>query len=176
MFVRNRIYRTRNGLKAKFTGKIDDDGDYHFMVDKLRVYTADGNHGGYSGIITPNPNFDIVSEDKNEKRKKDMTNYDDGKWHGWNGGECPVHPETVVQMVWQFSKGDIRPGKVNGRAKEYIWEGNDSGNIVAFRVIKEYREPREFWVNIASGAVCESDGVFFGTTFPNVIKVREVLE
>ena len=28
-----------------------------------------------------------------------MTNYNDGRWHGWNGGECPVHPETVVVVV-----------------------------------------------------------------------------
>ena len=26
-------------------------------------------------------------------------NYNDGRWHGWNGGECPVHPETVVVVV-----------------------------------------------------------------------------
>ena len=28
-----------------------------------------------------------------------MTSYNDGKWHGWNGGECPVHPETEVEFV-----------------------------------------------------------------------------
>ena len=27
----------------------------------------------------------------------DMTGYNDGKWHGWNGGECPVHPKSRVQ-------------------------------------------------------------------------------
>lgn len=27
-----------------------------------------------------------------------MTNYNDGKWHGWNGGKCPVHPESIVQV------------------------------------------------------------------------------
>ena len=32
-----------------------------------------------------------------------MTNtYNDGKWHGWNGGECPVHPKTVVDYLWLY--------------------------------------------------------------------------
>ena len=22
-----------------------------------------------------------------------------GPWIGWNGGECPVHPETIVDFV-----------------------------------------------------------------------------
>lgn len=22
-----------------------------------------------------------------------------GPWIGWNGGECPVHPETIVEWV-----------------------------------------------------------------------------
>lgn len=26
-----------------------------------------------------------------------MTNWNDGTIHGWNGGDCPVHPETLVR-------------------------------------------------------------------------------
>ena len=30
-----------------------------------------------------------------------MTDYNDGKWHGWNGGECPVHPESELKVWFQ---------------------------------------------------------------------------
>lgn len=78
-----------------------------------------------------------------------MTDYNDGKWHGWNGGECPVHPESKVEVVlygaspadWDF-------------AGQYYWKHNSAistDSIVAFRVTKPYVEPRkpqEFWVNV----------------------------
>lgn len=71
-----------------------------------------------------------------------MTNYNDGKWHGWNGGKCPVHPETVVEVAQHGDDLDL------GKSVEFIWshiEG-DPYNIIAFRVTKEHKEPREFWV------------------------------
>ena len=35
-----------------------------------------------------------------------MTDYNDGKWHGWNGGECPVHPGSVVSVVFENGTQD----------------------------------------------------------------------
>lgn len=69
-------------------------------------------------------------------------NYNDGKIHGWNGGDCPVHPETVVEY-W------LRVGYVDeGKAEYFGWDHNDAGNdIIAFRVVKEYVEPNVVWVN-----------------------------
>jgi len=69
-----------------------------------------------------------------------MTDYNDGKWHGWNGGECPVHPESVVEIKaaagWQ----------AEGKAQSAFWDHNISdGNIVDFRVVKEHNGPREVW-------------------------------
>lgn len=73
-------------------------------------------------------------------------NYNDGKWHGWNGGECPLHPETVVEVV------SIH-GSDGGCAKNMEPWGNERGAspVVAFRVIKEHREPRDFWIEVESG-------------------------
>lgn len=80
----------------------------------------------------------------------DQVNYNDGKWHGWNGGECPVHPKSEVEV------------RFRGYAKEYYlcdrrdaggwaWRHDDSNyDIIAFRVIKEHKEPpkpREWWVS-----------------------------
>ena len=77
-----------------------------------------------------------------------MTNtYNDGKWHGWNGGECPVHSDTVVDYLWVYKhKGEPRSNLVtNQPAGCLLFEGNEHGDLVAFRVVKEYKEPREVY-------------------------------
>lgn len=71
-----------------------------------------------------------------------MSNYNDGKWHGWNGGECPVHPESTIETV--FSNGTMR-GPLRGAS--FLAEAWGEGGIIAFRVVKEHREPREFWIS-----------------------------
>tara|TARA_R110000851_G_scaffold26879_3_gene75794 strand:+ start:198 stop:680 length:483 start_codon:yes stop_codon:yes gene_type:complete len=71
-----------------------------------------------------------------------------GKWIGWNGGESPVHPKTIVEVVGGF---------------DGVWETTahearvEWSNVVAYRVIKEYvkpPKPREFWVNHERGQIC----------------------
>jgi hypothetical protein len=74
-----------------------------------------------------------------------MTDYNDGNWRGWNGGECPVHPKSLVDYVWHDPRTE-RAG-VNFR-REAIEEDCPRlawGNVVKFRVVKEFREPRECW-------------------------------
>ena len=70
-----------------------------------------------------------------------MTNYNDGKIHGWNGGECPVHPKMVVK-VW------LRCGAIATKvAGFWCWShGGDDSDIAAFQVVKTYREPKTIWV------------------------------
>lgn len=67
-----------------------------------------------------------------------MTDYNDGKWHGWNGGECPVHPETVVEVL-------LRSGCEDGPANVVDWD-HKYDPVIAFRVIKEHKEPREIYL------------------------------
>lgn len=68
--------------------------------------------------------------------------YNSGKWIGWNGGECPVHPKSVVDVFF----ADGHRGSSESEAKILRWSRISScGDIVAFRVVKEYREPRECW-------------------------------
>ena len=111
-----------------------------------------------------------------------MTNYNDGRWHGWNGGECPVHPETVVEVRLRDREQEY--GIMQNRATSFDWTHDDhSSDIIAFRVIKEHREPRDFWLVPNSGdimwvysdqirAKLIADGYGSG----EVIHVREVLE
>lgn len=93
-----------------------------------------------------------------------MTNYNDGKWHGWNGGKCPVHPETVVEVrSWA---GCART--VNAKSIQSWGDDGAQSQPVAFRVIKEHREPREWWI---------LHGKIYGYNCDqSAIHVREVLE
>lgn len=107
-----------------------------------------------------------------------MTNYNDGKWHGWNGGECPVHPKTEIQVSvaersWRWWRGP---------AGDFCWSDEDTP-IVAFLVVKEYKEPREWWVNIYPNgtpgyawAKKESAELMKKFRSGMVVKVREVIE
>ena len=74
-----------------------------------------------------------------------MTNYNDGKIHGWNGGDCPVHPLTIVKPYFRrmHSKNDYE-------AYHLRWLHQDAfcDDVVAFQVVKEYKEPMVIWVNI----------------------------
>lgn len=74
-----------------------------------------------------------------------MEDYNDGKWHGWNGGECPVHPLSVVEAVWHDPNHNTvgmfgpRPAaETNG--PRLAWS-----HVVKFRVVKEHREPKVWW-------------------------------
>lgn len=64
------------------------------------------------------------------------TDYNDGKWWGWNGGECPVHPESEIYGV------EPRGIFWTTEAKNLCWKSFRG----AFRVTKEHKEPREFWL------------------------------
>lgn len=75
-----------------------------------------------------------------------MTNYSDGRIHGWNGGNggaCPVHPKSVV-LVWRRGSCRNHPDL----AGNFNWQhGLSNLDIIAFQVTKEYREPKTIWVN-----------------------------
>ena len=64
-----------------------------------------------------------------------MTDYNDGKWHGWNGGGCPVHPKSEVRL-WDAASG--QEAFTAADAAHWSFSG-------AFRVTKPYRAPREWW-------------------------------
>jgi hypothetical protein len=78
--------------------------------------------------------------------------YNDGKWHGWNGGECPVHPESVVEVRWENTNGPKeihKAGDIN-KGAQWSWDFSkhaSSNAIVAFRVVTPYREPREITID-----------------------------
>ena len=74
-----------------------------------------------------------------------MEDYNDGKWHLWNGGECPVHPKSEVEAVWHdpnrnnAGMSGPRPA-VETNGLRLAWS-----HVVKFRVVKEHREPKVWW-------------------------------
>lgn len=69
-------------------------------------------------------------------------NYNDGKFHSWNGGECPVHPHTVVEAIRGEGKdADVVVWRADA-FQECNWtETGKSSSIRVFRVITPYVEP-----------------------------------
>lgn len=75
--------------------------------------------------------------------------YDQVVWYGWNGGQCPVHHKTTVSVVCSTGIAGIVP------ADDVDWE-NLRG---AFCIVKEHREPRDFWINTVAGRdrICRTE-------------------
>lgn len=110
-----------------------------------------------------------------------MTNYNDGKWHGWNGGECPVHVNSKIEWVWNYKNGDTLIS--SGHAGDAAFLGTSYGAVIAFRVIKEYKEPRDWWsvgsvnyptIELAETALASAKAR--GAFAEEIIHVREVIE
>jgi hypothetical protein len=72
-----------------------------------------------------------------------MTDYNNGEIWGWNGGECPVHHESVA-TTWCRGGGSVE----GIAAKHFFWGHHDEGSdIVCFKVTKPYVEPKKIYVN-----------------------------
>jgi hypothetical protein len=62
------------------------------------------------------------------------------EWIEWNGGECPVHPKTVVHVQLRYERRDEIYGSTCVPASNWKWHhyGN-IGDIIAYKVIKEHQ-------------------------------------
>lgn len=76
-----------------------------------------------------------------------MIDYNDGKWYGWNGGKCPVHPKSVVEVrSWAGCTRKVSADLIRS------WDDDLSqSQPIVFRVIKEYKTPREVWIYYVDG-------------------------
>jgi hypothetical protein len=68
--------------------------------------------------------------------------YNDKQIHGWNGGDCPVHTKTVVEVWFRCKDSDIC------KANALFWHHADAyDDIIAFKVVKPYVEQKVIRVN-----------------------------
>jgi hypothetical protein len=73
-----------------------------------------------------------------------MTDYNDGRWHGWNGEKCPVPPKSIVQLRWLDKEKGYGKDIEADYFPDVCWEHVAGANhIVAFRVTKPYVESGE---------------------------------
>ena len=164
------VGRTRAGERVEI---VSDNGRDHwkYIGDGCSTYTSSGS-SAYNGKPV---SYDIIGPWEEPAPTPD---YNDGLWHGWNGGECPVHGETVVECFWTDHRIDH---KTKGPARDFVWSISDYMTI-AFRVTKPYVEPvkpREFWVcyygdrknDVLSAPPAGGEGGFYR----KVIHVREVM-
>lgn len=134
-----KFYRTRDGRKVgpmrHDFGSIWDckemfpnDSDYH--------WTEDGCRGCATNLDCPN----LIAE------WTDVPDYNDGKWHGWNGGECPVDPLARVEI--RLRDCTQRHDGTMCAACETAWYHDETpSDIIAFRVTKPAPpKSREWWV------------------------------
>jgi len=80
-----------------------------------------------------------------------MTDYNDGKWHGWNGEmeHPPIDPKSVVEIRYSDPLYD---GIISAEAGGFLWGTLPGASIIAFRVTKPAPpKPREWFV---SGGNC----------------------
>jgi hypothetical protein len=147
------IGKTRDGKRVEIVG---------YMPDRTWPYRGDNNEWYLQNGEWGKVEMDIIGPWVDEPTI--------GQWIGWNGGECPVHPKTVVECVWHDGRKIVQN---KGPADDYIW---DKGKYItiAYRIIREHKEPpkpREFWVLPHSGRCWPTQ-----PDNPHAIHVREVLE
>lgn len=164
------FYKSADGEKV---GPMVAYGDYFKVYDdpKERLWRKNGNR-----YFRESSHNDLIAEwvDEPAAQVAPAPEVEDGKWIGWNGGECPVHPETVVEVALT----DGPP--YESTAEEWFWDAGRT-RIVAYRVIKRYVEPkvaREFW--LLGGSICLNREAAERRNIRGhdgeIIHVREVIE
>ena len=101
-----------------------------------------------------------------------MTDFNDGKWYDTQGLDgWPCHVKSMVERVWLTADTEVG-GRVDfGVVASLDWS-SEYGRTTAFRVVKAYHEPREWWVHAdIDGRIRECSA-----SQPRAFIVREVIE
>lgn len=121
----------------------DTGGYVHVMIaeDKIKIESWDHSYVSYTSrcpgmLVTKIPKQVFI------KQVNDQRGYFEGLWYGWNGGDCPIHEDTRVEVVCDTSKGPLGPFKLSARAGTLDW--SKEGGTVAFRIIPT--EPEEVYL------------------------------
>lgn len=99
--------------------------------------------------------------------ESEVTNYNDGNWH-LIPAIMPkdIHPLSEIEMVWKGATigltSDIRP------ASSFMWEKSNSYcDNIAFRVVKECRDHREYMID-------PQKNIIWYSSEDGLVHVREV--
>tara|TARA_R110000782_G_scaffold3228_2_gene11938 strand:- start:29717 stop:30256 length:540 start_codon:yes stop_codon:yes gene_type:complete len=135
---------TREGKRVEITNNDLNDTKWPWLSNHGQWYNDKGLAANY--YKNSPQELDIVGPWV-DTPVKPLVDYNDGQWHSWSGGECPVHHLTFVRATFLTGIGD--PRTEAKKAHMFNWKDLTSP-IIAFKVTKEYVEPpkvpREFWV------------------------------
>jgi hypothetical protein len=88
--------------------------------DDEHKYPCTALHKLISGVVAPLP--------------EPITPQCENGWIAWHGGECPVHPETVVDFI---TRNESYEDFVSEKAVDLRWIYlDDPSDIIAYRVVK----------------------------------------
>lgn len=76
-----------------------------------------------------------------------MTDYNDGKWHLWDGGECPEHIHELSEVEYVLHNEEAGEAFLTGPMEV---PNIDWSLVVRFRVTYAHVEPRELWIDMDS--------------------------
>lgn len=72
------------------------------------------------------------------------------EWKIWNGGKCPVSPETLVQVQLRSEYRERAESAHPCQGPDCRWTWEDlPGDIIAYREVIEPRVVKSLWVNVA---------------------------
>ncbi len=67
--------------------------------------------------------------------------YELDTWYGWDGGECPVHPEDKVDVLLRSEVTGNHEVSI-ADAEDWVWDHDGSSeDILAFRITEFHKEP-----------------------------------
>lgn len=131
--------------------------------DKVKVVGNTSGHGWDIGQVveleekagvqgewgtSTSGNFWFMQEKEFEAVEPAKEAYEEGKWYGWNGGECPVDGDTVVDIYWGHQEEvSFDP---NERADSWDWYSK-ADPIIVFRIVPKTSHVFVGWV----------DGIFY---------------
>ena len=88
------IGKTREGKRVEIVQYIKDT-DWPWLDNEGNELSDDGSY------------FDLGNADPRDiiAPWTEPDTQEPGPWIGWNGGECPVHPETVIEVALILHSG-----------------------------------------------------------------------
>ena len=93
-------------------------------------------------------------------------------WIIWNGGDCPVSPDTKVQVQYRDGTRDEGENCSAKKAGEWDWNWGSCYDIIAYRVVPEPRLAELTMFVAKDGSFIVSEDTYHKDTHRLLIPVK----
>ena len=139
------VWKDRAGNEVTIVPDVGRDNVKHGSVETFpfrgsndKSYTTRGTFWTYDESYTTRGTFWTYEESDHDLIELIRDVPDSDGWITWNGGECPVSGDTVVETRFWDDSTDIT------EAGNLRWSHiNSIGDIVAYRVVKQPAKPEQ---------------------------------